>query len=77
MSDDGHKPLAAEHRAEDLLRVNEAAFRRGLLRPKLVVLLAQGRVGECLVRDRNLLEAFLRMRIVGVLVWVEFDCEAS
>ena len=74
---DRHKPLAAEHRAEDLLGVDEAALWCGLLRPELVVLLAQRRVRERLVRDGDLLEAFLGVWVVRVLVRVELDCKAS
>jgi hypothetical protein len=54
-ADERLEALAAEHRAEDLLGVDEAALGLALARPELVVLFPERGVGERLVRDRDFL----------------------
>ena len=77
MADDRQEALPAEYRPKNLLRVDEAALRRALLGPELVVLAPELGVGQRLVRDRDLLEPLLRVRVVAVLVRVALDRQST
>ena len=77
MAYDWHETVATKDRPEYLLRVDEPAFRRALLRPKFVVLATQVRVRQRLVRDRDLLEPLLRVRVVAVLVRMVLDGKSA
>jgi hypothetical protein len=77
MSNNRQEPFPTKYSPENLLRIDKASFRRTLLRPKLVILLAKLWVRECLVSDRDLLETLFSMRIVRVLVRVVFDSQPS
>lgn len=77
MPDDGYEAFATEYRPENLFGIDKAALWSALLRPKLVVLFAQDRIGQGLIRDGDLLEPLLCVWIVRILVRMKLDRKSA